>query len=185
MQIDTQDFIQLMEDAGEVVIYDTEMTGLGGNYNSVLCGSFKPYKQKPYTFQTKRPGDDKEVCKQIAEELSQYKLWVTFNGKSFDMKFINTRLIYWGLPVLERSHHLDILLVARRHLKMRGKSQAALLGWLESEQQKMDVPPNYWNAVLSNPKKYMPIMVKRCESDTKGLEKLYDQFKHLAASIGK
>lgn len=185
MQIDVQDFLAFAEQSGELVCFDLEMTGLGGNYNSVLCGSLKPYKQKPYTFLIKRPGADKEVCKQISEELNQYKVHVSFNGKGFDVKFLNTRLIYWELPVLERRHHLDVLLVARQKVRMRGKSQAALLSWLETTEEKMSVPPGYWNAVLANPKKYLPIMRKRCESDTIGLEALYERFKHLVSNISK
>jgi len=91
---------------------------------------------------------------------------------------------------------LDMYWLLKAHLNPARRSQAHMLrflGMLPEEcdadhldaktEQKMDLSPEFWNAVLANPKKYLPVMKKRCESDCSGLKVLLDKTKHLAREI--
>ena len=196
MQLPAQDFLRLVEQAKTIVFYDLEATGLRGDYNSVLCVSVKPFGSKPKTFAIEKPGHDKKVVQGAAELLSNADAWVTYYGKGFDFKMINTRLLKWGLKPLLSKPHLDMYYILKHHLNTSRRSQAHLLDWLrvnrtgestdrdnEEVVHKMSVSADEWNEVLANPRKAMPTMIKRCESDCAGLEALYRRTKHLIREI--
>ncbi len=185
MQLAAQEFLRLVEATGKIVFLDIEATGLHGDYNSASVVSMKPYKKPPRTWSVIRPGDDKPMLEQVKGELEKYSCWVTYYGKMFDIKMLNTRLTRWGLLPIEPRHHIDMYWQLKHHLLMSRRSQAHLLRFFDCEIQKMDVNPEMWNQVLANPKKYLPTLIKRCESDTAGLEALYNKTRHLIRDITK
>lgn len=195
MRIDAQDFLRLAEQSGTIVFYDLEATGLKGDYNSILCVSIKPYGKQAVTYSIEKPGRDKVVAKQASELLEKADCWVTYYGKGFDFKMINTRLLRWGLPPLNSKPHIDMYYTLKYHLNTSRRSQAHLLDWLQVKSdkdekpymgniaKKMSVSAEEWNNVLAQPKKSMKVMVRRCESDCAGLEALYRRTKHLIKDI--
>lgn len=196
MQIQAVDFLRLAEQAKTLVSFDIEATGLKGDYNSVLCVSIRPYKQDAVTFAVTRPGQDKHVVHAAAEMLRKADCWVTYYGKGFDFPMINTRLLKWGLKPLERKPHIDMYYTLKSNLITARRSQAHLLDWLRIDHtgestdhdnkttvHKMSVSADEWNRVLANPERAMKTMVKRCESDTLGLQSLYIRTKHLIKEV--
>ena len=65
MQLDTQEFLTLAEQANKLCFWDIEATGLRGDYNSVLVCSIKPFKSKPITFVVKQPGNDQKLVREL------------------------------------------------------------------------------------------------------------------------
>ena len=197
MQLEPQDFLRLAEHAGSIVSFDIEATGLRGDYNSILCVSIRPVGGDATTFSIETPGRDRDVVKKAAALLSEADCWISYYGKGFDYPMINTRLLKWGLPALVKKPHIDMYYTLKYNLLTARKSQAHLLDWLrldssgrsiqEGEQnvQKMSVSADEWNEVLANPARAMKTMVKRCESDTLGLQSLYLRTKHLIKDIKK
>ena|SRR2546428_3680729 len=183
MNVEPQTFLRLVESAKTIACFDLEATGLRGDYNSVLCVSIKPYDEEPKTFAVKRAGDDKTVVKAVSEHLAQFDCWVGYYSKGFDLPMLNTRLLQHGLPPIAKRHHIDLYFTLRYNLLTARKSQGHLLDWLQTPEKKMSVSAEEWNRVLSNPKAAMPIMIKRCESDVKGLEDLYERTRHLVKEI--
>jgi len=196
MNLPVKQFLDLVEQTNNIVCFDIEATGLRGDYGSILCASFKQPDDKPYTDKVDRPGDDKHLCETIRDTLEHYMCWVTFYGKGFDIKMLNTRLLKHGLKPVRSEPHLDMYWVAKSHILTARKSQAHLLNWLEIELQltkdhskhiaeKMSVSADTWVQILNpnNFKKSMKIMVERCESDVTGLEALYNRMKHLAKDV--
>jgi len=60
----------------------------------------------------------------------QEKALVTFNGKAFDLPYVQDRLAYYGIPPAPRVPHFDVLHFARRRWK--GQYPSCRLGELES-----------------------------------------------------
>ncbi|HVP96578.1 ribonuclease H-like domain-containing protein [Methanoregula sp.] len=60
----------------------------------------------------------------------QKKALVTFNGKAFDLPYVQDRLAYYGIPPVTRVPHFDVLHFARRRWK--GQYPSCRLGELES-----------------------------------------------------
>jgi len=194
MQIEVPTFLRLAEQAKRILFVDLEATGLRGDYNSVLCVSMRPYGEKSITSQVEKPGNDKKCIAETIEIMNDFDAWVTYYGKGFDIPMINTRAMRWCLKPLCKKPHIDMYYSLKSNLLTARRSQGHLLDWLrieandtteESEKfvKKMSVSADEWNHVLSYPHKAMPIMVKRCESDTYGLMNLYERTKHVLRDI--
>jgi len=196
MNLPAQTFLNLVEQTNNIVCFDIEATGLRGDYGSILCASFKQPDEEPYTIAVTAPGNDKNLVSSIKDTLEHYMCWVTFYGKGFDIKMLNTRLLKHGLKPVEARPHIDMYWVAKAHLLTARKSQAHLLNWLEIELkldldhakhivEKMTVSADTWVQILNpnNFVKSMKIMKARCESDVMGLEAMYNRMKHLAKDV--
>jgi len=196
MNLPAQTFLNLVERTHSLCCFDIEATGLRGDYGSILCASFLPYGEKPFTLAVATTGNDKHLVSCIKDALEGYNCWVTFYGKGFDIKMLNTRLLKHGLRPVETRPHVDMYWTAKTHLLTARKSQAHLLNWLEIElklsedhakhiAEKMSVSADTWVQILNphNFKKSMNIMIRRCESDVTGLEALYNRMKHVQRDI--
>jgi hypothetical protein len=184
MQLEAQTFLDLVEKSNKICFWDIEATGLRGDYNSMLVSSIKPYTGRPTTFHINQPGNDKGVALATKKLLESYDCWCTYYGKGFDLKMLDTRLLKWGYPPVQRRHHVDLYFSLKSNLLTARKSQGHLLSWLGTPQQMMGVGADEWNQILFNPRgKHMDTMVARCESDCAGLEGLYKRTRHLLREI--
>lgn len=183
MNIDVQDFLRLVESSKTIAFIDIEATGLRGDYNSVLCVSVRPYHRSPVTYSIVRPGNDQSAALRAKSHLEALDCWVTYFGKGFDLPMLNTRLLRWGHPPIEKRPHIDLYYTLKANLLTARRSQGHLLSWLQTPETKMGVSAEAWNDVLMNPKTAMKTMVRRCESDTAGLQALYERTKHLIKEI--
>ena len=169
----------MAEASGKLATFDIEATGLKGDYNGVLVVSVKPFGQKPISLTCTKPGDDKKLVADARDLLSQYSIWVSYYGKMFDEKMLNTRLFYHGLKSMPSTLHLDLYWALKSKLLTARRSMAHYSRWMATPSQKMDMSPQEWNDVLANPKKHLPMMVRRCEADVQELEDLYTRSRHL------
>jgi len=186
MQIDTQDYLRLVENSNSICFFDIEATGLKGDYNTILVVSVKPYHSDPVSFNVSQIGNDQKVIREAGEFLNEFDCWVTYYGKGFDVPMINTRKLKWGQEPLAKKHHLDMFFTLKSKTVMARKSMAQFAGLLELHDQKMGVSPNVWTEVLGNPSgKAMKTMIERCESDCAVLQQLYDKTKHLVYDLKK
>lgn len=183
MQLKTQEFVELAEKAGEIVFFDIECTSLGPDYGSVLVASFKPLGKKPISVPVVTPGDDLVVVSQAADILKNFKLWVSYYGKGFDVPFLQARLLRHGLPQLDKRPHADMYFSLRRTLNLSRGSMAHIAAWLKLPEQKMGVSADVWSQVISDPKTHLKTLVARCESDCAVLEKLWHKTRHLVKDI--
>ena|SRR2546422_3960958 len=183
MQVDIDVFLKLAEKAGAVAMLDIEATGLRADYNSVLVVSFKPHGKRPISFTASKAGDDRSLMEQITKEMAKYQVIVTYYGKGFDAPMLESRLLFHNMPPLPKHHHLDMYWLVKGRLKTARRSQAHLLEWLSLPEEKMTLSADVWNQVCSNFDETIGTLVKRCESDVRGLEVLYDRCKHLQRNV--
>jgi uncharacterized protein YprB with RNaseH-like and TPR domain len=184
MQLNEEVFLSLVEETHSLAFVDIEATGLRGDYNSVLVVSIKPYGQKPYSFHIKQAGNDQKVVKDAKAEMEKYQCWCTYYGKGFDIPMLNTRLLKWGSPPIDKRPHIDMYFSLKSNLLTARKSQGHLLSFLETPEEKMSVTPNAWSEIVGDPSgPHMKTMIKRCESDVEGLEALYNKTKHIIREI--
>jgi uncharacterized protein YprB with RNaseH-like and TPR domain len=74
--------------------------------------------------------EEAAVLADFREWLTQHDVLVTFNGKSFDVRYIRDRLIYHRLPSAISHPHVDLLPPARR--RWRGRFENCRLQTLEA-----------------------------------------------------
>lgn len=182
MQIRAEEALPILERARALAFVDIEAANLNADYGTVVVVSVKPYKGKPVTF-TAPPGRDKELLRAVTAEMHKYQCWVTFYGKRYDIPFLNSRLLYHGLPLLERRHHIDMWMVMRMRTHLSRRNQAHLLSWLGTPESKMAVSPNIWSEMAVKPKEKLEILKQRCESDVAGLEAMYERTKFAITEI--
>lgn len=173
MQLEAQKFLDLVEKNGSIVFWDIESTGFTGDYNSILVLSVKPFGKAPTTFRIKQAGNDKKVVREAKDLLEQADCWVTFYGKGFDVPMLNTRLLKWGMSPLDKRPHIDMYYTLKYSLALSRKSQAHILDWLETKNDKYSMSADSWVRIIRDTESIMPEMVKRCESDCEGLEEMY------------
>jgi uncharacterized protein YprB with RNaseH-like and TPR domain len=184
MQLGEQNFLTLVEKTKKIAFVDIEATGLRGDYNSVLVVVVKPYGGKAKVFKVKQAGNDKKVVREVKEELEKYEAWVTFYGKGYDIPMLNTRLLRWRINPIEKRPHVDLYYTLKYNTLMSRRGQGAVLRFLGTAQEKMDMSPEAWNEVITNPKgRPMQQMIARCVSDVEGLEAMYKETRHLIRDI--
>jgi hypothetical protein len=183
MQLDAQDFIRLAESHKSIAIWDTESVGFSADYGTLLCGSVKVINGPISTFEIAQLGNDKKVARELKDYLESFDAWVTYFGKGHDVPFVNTRLVRHGLMPLEPRPHIDLFFSLKYRLKLSSKSQAQLLSFLGTDQQKLHLGPDNWAELGADFTKRMKNIVERCESDVDGLEAGFHRTKHLIRDI--
>lgn len=98
-----------------VLFLDLETTGLGMTpvflVGTMECSEdgfvFRQYFARDYS-------EEASIISAVSNRLGDTELLVTFNGKSFDLPFLNNRAVATGVRVREAHAHLDLLHEARR-----------------------------------------------------------------------
>lgn len=179
MQIEAQRFLRLVEKANAIGFVDIESQGLDADYGGALVISVLPYRGKCRTWHITTPGRDRRMVREAKALIDSLDLIVTYYGKMFDVPFVNSRLLRWKLLPLRKVHHLDLYFLLRYATKTSRHSQGHLLSWLRLSEHKMGVSADAW----ANPAAHIDTLVKRCESDVRGLRVLYERTKHLVSEI--
>ena len=69
-----------------------------------------------------KTGDDFDVVCKVVEAVNNCDLMITFNGKRFDVKLLNTRALFWGLPPVKAPKHIDLFEQSKRVFKFPSNS---------------------------------------------------------------
>lgn len=87
----------------ETAFLDIETTGLGGDAYTTVCGVLDRSGFSAFC-----RGDELDL---LVDYLEQFRLIVTFNGRSFDVPFLRREL---GQGLLRKAGHMDLMHVLRR-----------------------------------------------------------------------
>ena len=134
-------------DPRRALFLDTETTGLSGGTGTYAFLVGVAYFDGPRLvlrqYFMRHPGEEAALLAALADLLAEFPLWVTFNGKTFDVPLLDTRFLVTRRAALPRpAHHLDLLHPARRLWRTRlpscalGSLERILLGVRRAE----DVP---------------------------------------------
>lgn len=80
-----------------------------------------------------KTGNDLEIVIKLIEALNKCDVAVSFNGRRFDFKKLNTRAIYWGLPPVVIPKNIDLMLDAKRLFKFPSNSMQNISDYLSLE----------------------------------------------------
>jgi uncharacterized protein YprB with RNaseH-like and TPR domain len=106
-------------DPGRAVYIDTETTGLSGGAGTVpfLIGLAWFEEGGSLVMEQlllRELGEETPMLERFAERVARASMLVTYNGKSFDLPLLATRLVLARRPALPEIAHLDLVHVARR-----------------------------------------------------------------------
>jgi uncharacterized protein YprB with RNaseH-like and TPR domain len=131
-------------DPGRLLYLDTETTGLSAGAGTVpfLIGLawFEPDSSSLVMEQIllRQLGEEAPMLARLAERVARASAFVTYNGKSFDLPLLRSRLVLNRLPALQAIPHIDLVHIARRLHRHRvrelnlGNVEAEVLGFVRT-----------------------------------------------------
>ncbi len=172
-------------------VFDLETSNLNADFGVILCGVVKGDGGKPKVFRAdqlnnkwdKCRSDDTSVLRALVTELDRYDIWIAHNGARFDVPFLRTRLLKWGLPPLPNKKLIDPVQLARNKLKMSYNSLEQVANHL-GVNSKTSVEPNLWlKAALDGCRRSMHYIVEHCVQDVLVLEKVVGALKSYSTTF--
>jgi uncharacterized protein YprB with RNaseH-like and TPR domain len=112
-----------------IVFFDIETTGLSGGAGTVAflvgCGWFEDEGFRVRQFFLAGPAGERAMLGALADVLSDASLLVTFNGRTFDVPFMEMRWAFHrAAPPTDELPHVDMLPAARRLWRRREMANA-------------------------------------------------------------
>lgn len=126
--------------------------------------------------------DDKELVQVIRDLLDEADIVITQNGKRFDIKKLNYRMVVHNIKPPAPFKHIDTLLVAKKNFGFDSNKLAHMTALLCKTYKKQDhgefAGAKLWVECLKNNQKAFKSMEVYNKYDVLSLEELY--FEHLA-----
>lgn len=165
---------------------------LKATHTTIICFGYKILGEKrahvqcawDYPSWDKNVNDDKELCRFAYEMLHDADVVITHNGRKFDMKHLQTRLLKNGLPTLPTSIiHIDTRQIASKNLFSVNNKLDTLGSHFVGERKMENGGWGLWCDVLDRDPKAQETMRKYCKQDVLLLEKLYLKLRPLIKSL--
>src|SRR6266850_8594911 len=168
-----------------IAAVDLETSGLEGDWGSILCASFLPILEENkygevYTLtrkvRAKDPRDDGALASKIRDEIAKYNVIVTWNGKLFDVPFLNARLLKAGKADCNPQMHLDMMwYAAGSSARLASRKLDNVAKFFKTPNQKYDVMPEVLQASRYGDPDALKEVIKHCETDVRILRDVYWQ----------
>ena len=168
-----------------IAFIDLETTDLKGNFGKLLCSCTLDYHSGQITTHLWRPGfigrrltDDRKVAVATRDLWERFDVWGAWNGKMFDLPFLNTRLQRWGERILHKQKHIDLMYYARRpFLTLHSSRLDAVAKFLQSPNQKTPLDPETWILADAGDRQALSRVREHCEADVRVLRDVYNRLK--------
>lgn len=160
--------------------------------NTVICFGWKKFgKHEPvrvecawdYPAWKKDVNADFEIVKKAREILEDADAVVGHNSKSFDWKFLQTRLLRHGLPPLPKIPHIDTKNAAKSNLSLFNNKLDNLGEFLLGDRKLKHEGRELWLKVKNRDPKAMKLMAEYCKQDVLLLEKAYRTLRPLMTNV--
>jgi DNA polymerase elongation subunit (family B) len=186
----------------KIGVLDIETTGLWADFGYVLVAVIKDLESNKYEVfrldecksyhdpQLRCRADfwrrvDKELLQQIRNSYEDYDIIVHFNGRNFDIKFLNTRMLKNGIPLLPEMKQLDIYQIAKHRIRLRSKRLDALKDFLEVDKDAEGHKWEYWQMAGAGVKEGFDYVVEHCTRDVDRLAEVARRMKQYINFIRK
>ena len=171
-------------------VLDIETTGLDAiGSGSLLCAVIKPLAKSDIVLRADElhcaPGSERRLVTAVNEAIGQFDLIIGHNVDRFDLAWMRSRSVFFGLQEANRPFVYDTMKAFRR-LGYRtvmngfGKPTASLkhiVDFFGVEQEKTDIlPREWWAAIWNKPSERKPAMdniVSHCRADVRMTERVY------------
>lgn len=177
----------------KVLIYDIETSynivkswRVGYNLNinpsdivkerAIICISYKWHNEEDtYNIQWDKNQCDRKLLQEFIPILNEADVIVAHNGDRYDIKFIKTRAIKHGLPMLVNYPQFDTLKVAKKKFSFNSNKLDYISEFLGFG-NKLKTEMKLWDDIIFNKSEQaMDKMIEYCNEDVRLLEKVYDK----------
>jgi len=182
------------------VSLDIETSNLNADFGFVVCVVAKEYgKEKmdifridDYKVWKKARYNDKPLVKDVREYLQEYDGLITYNGRNFDLPFLRSQLICYGLEPMKDMFHVDVFYITKYRLKLHNNKLNSLICFLNSTrsgkkkiEEKTYINSMYYRQAITGDKSGINKLVEHCKKDVKALEQCYELLKPEVRSLRK
>lgn len=165
----------------KILTFDLETVGqMDSSYGQVIAYAAKWLESddvivkdiRDFQQYKKEPWESTELLESLADLIDEADMVVTFYGKGFDWKMVQTPLTKVD-RVLPPVPHVDLYYVNRYHHKIGRGSLDAALTYFELQEQKMHMSPVIWRMAMRGNTAAMDKIKARAASDVRATEELY------------
>ena len=161
----------------DTAIFDLETSDLAGDRGIVLCAVIQSSRRKkPYVIRTDETnakgwragqrGDDSKTVAQVCDILVDHDVLAAHNGTRFDVPFLRTRRLRWGMKPMPEVKIVDPLSIAWRKLRLRSNRLGAISDHLGIKDKKTPLDLSIWmDAILNGTRASMDLIVEHCVAD--------------------
>ena len=167
-----------------LAFFDLETTDLKGNFGRLLAGCIADSWGNITTFRyTDYPGktliDDSGLAVALRDELEKYDEWVSWNGKLFDVPFLNARLLRAGEAPLRKDRiHVDLMYYAKGQFTRLGSARLENVSrFFRTGNAKTPLTPEVWALASAGDKAALEEIVEHCQADVLVLRDVYSHLK--------
>jgi transposase-like protein len=121
----------------------------------------------------KNPEDDKHIMKKLWKLFDKADIIVAHNGSKFDIKSVNARFIYHGMPPPSPYKIIDTLTSARRYFNFTSNKLNDLGQFLKVGKKVLLSGFELWKGCMRGDLRSWRKMIKYCKQDVRLLEKIY------------
>lgn len=125
------------------------------------------------SFEEVREENDKRIVGEIHDLLDRADLVVGHNGRDFDIKIINTRMIFHGFTPPSPFRIMDTLLIARKFFKFPSNKLSSLCEYLGLDTKLETGGFKLWRGYMFGDEESMQKMIEYNIQDSVILEQLY------------
>lgn len=178
----------------DIVAFDIETTNLKANFGRVLACCFAPLGSEEVIvmrgdekkYKRKKLYDDSALVLDIKEYLESKWCWLSWNGKLFDIPFLNARLVLAGEEPIEKRMHCDLMYYSRGNsMKLNNSRLDTVAKAFELKEQKTELIPREWVEAMMLDHDALDEVSKHCVQDVKVLRELFPILSPFIANIHK
>jgi uncharacterized protein YprB with RNaseH-like and TPR domain len=166
------------------VILDIETTSLEADAGTIVSAGLMSDVGRGEYLEAKRTSDEKALLLKLVMRLESYDVMVTWNGRSFDVPFLTTRLMIHELdprPILRKSH-IDLADVVKSRLRLTFTYLDHVCDFFQIDRKKgpmgLDVPHLYVRA-LEGDRKAAASIREHCLDDLRATRQVFLRLKPL------
>jgi uncharacterized protein YprB with RNaseH-like and TPR domain len=170
--------------AAKIVILDIETTSLGADAGVLVGAGLMSVVGPGEYLEARRTSEEKSLLSKLVKRLESYDVLVTWNGRSFDIPFLTTRLMKHGLdprPFL-RKPHIDLADVVKSRLRLTFTYLDHVCDFFQIDRKKgpmgLDVPHLYVRALEGDRKALLSIR-EHCLDDLQATRHVFLKLKPL------
>lgn len=168
-----------------ITAFDIETTDLKGMMGLLLCGSFQPIVPPEYDTldaytlfdaekYTKNANPDGDLAVALRDEIEKYDMIVTWNGKMFDIPFLNARLLKHHERPVRVKFHFDAMYQAGYSANRIGsKKLVNVQKFLDCTEAKTEIDWDVWKLAIMGDDEALAQVIEHCEQDVKVLAEVY------------
>jgi uncharacterized protein YprB with RNaseH-like and TPR domain len=170
--------------AARIVIFDIETTSLEADAGVLVSAGLMSDTGRSEYLEARRTSQEKSLLSKLSRRLEGYDVVITWNGRSFDIPFLTTRLMKHGLDPrsLLRRPHIDLADVVKSRLRLTFTYLDHVCDFFQIDRKKgpmgLDVPHLYVRALEGDGKALLSIR-DHCLDDLRATRQVFLKLKPL------